>query len=94
VGFNYTTLVSLVFMEAVIPCLAGAAAGTAVAFALAKYANQFLPPDLAQFLSTPTPTLSVLGCATGIAIFLALMSCVLPMLRLRRLSVTAALSGL
>ncbi len=70
VGFRYPTLVALVFMEAAIPCLAGAAAGTAAAFALAKYANQFLPPDLAQFLSTPTPTLSVLGCAIGIALFL------------------------
>ncbi|MEJ0005925.1 MAG: ABC transporter permease [Steroidobacteraceae bacterium] len=93
IGFRFPTLLSLVFMEAVVPCLAGAAAGTALAAVLAGYATRFLPSSLAQSLSTPTPTLSVLGCAFGFAILLALFSCAIPMFKLRQLSVTDALSG-
>ena len=92
VGYRDVTLMTLVFTEAVIPCLAGAVLGTGLAAALTRLPTHFLPPDLAQL---PKPTLSfvVLAWALGCAALLALASAVIPTNRLRHLSVTDALAG-
>jgi putative ABC transport system permease protein len=91
-GFRDRTLSALVFVEAAIPCLLGAILGTALAAALTQWPVDSLPQAL---MSVPKPTLSplVLAWALGCALFLALVSSVIPVLRLRRISVTDALAG-
>jgi putative ABC transport system permease protein len=92
VGYRDVTLMSLVFVEAAIPCLAGAILGTGLAAALTRLPTHYLPPGLAQ-LPKPTLSLVVLAWALGCAVLLALASAVIPTHRLRRLSVTDALAG-
>ena len=91
-GYRHVTLMALVFVEAAIPCLAGAIVGTGLAAALTRLPTQYLPPDLA---SMPKPTLSLMVLAATLccALLLALASAVIPMRRLRHLSVTDALAG-
>jgi putative ABC transport system permease protein len=91
-GYRNVTLMALVFTEAAIPCLAGAIVGTGLAAALTRLPTQYLPPDLA---SMPKPTLSLMVLAATLccALLLALASAVIPMRRLRHLSVTDALAG-
>jgi len=90
-GFQSTTLSALVFMEAAVPCVVGGFLGTALAAALAQWPVRFLPPDL---LNLPKPTLSiaVLATAMGFVMLLTLVSSVIPILRLRRMSVVDALA--
>ena len=92
VGYRDTTLMALVFAEAAIPCLAGALLGLGLAAALTRLPMRYLPADLAQL---PMPTLSpaVLAGTLGCALLLALASAMIPMLRLRHLSVIDALAG-
>ena len=91
-GFRDRTLSALVFVEAAIPCVFGAILGTALAAVLTQWPARYLPQSL---MSVPKPTLSplVLAWALGCALFLALVSSVIPVLRLRRISVTDALAG-
>jgi putative ABC transport system permease protein len=91
-GFRDLTLSSLVFMEAAIPCLVGGVAGTGLAAALTRWPVSYLPQDLGN-LPKPTMSLTVLAMAMGFVVALALASSVIPILRLRRMSVTDALAG-
>jgi len=90
-GFSDTGVVGLVMAEAALPCLAGALFGTSIAAVLVQILPGILPPNFAL----PTPTLSpaVLGWALISACGVALASTGLPILRLRRLDIAAALSG-
>jgi putative ABC transport system permease protein len=91
-GFQDLTLSGLVFAEAAIPCLIGGILGTALAAVLSRLPTRFLPEDLSN---VPKPTMSpaVLAMAMGGMILLALASSVIPVLRLRRMSVIDALAG-
>jgi putative ABC transport system permease protein len=91
-GFRNVTITALVFTEAAVPCLVGGILGTALAAALTQWPTRYLPTDLATL---PKPTLSpvVLAWAVGSAILLALASSAIPVLGLRRVSVTDALAG-
>ena len=92
-GFHAAHLMSLVFIESVIPCVLGAVAGTGIAILLAKWTMHLLPQYLTRMLTASLATLPVLALAVVLAVLLALASCAAPMLRLRRLSVADALAG-
>jgi putative ABC transport system permease protein len=91
-GYRQWTLINLVLAEASLPCVAGAAIGMALAEALTLLPTHFLPAALA---SLPKPTLSpaVLMFSLVCALALGLLGAVIPLWRLRRLSLTDALSG-
>jgi len=91
-GYPDTSLMALVFAEAFIPCLAGAAVGTGLADLLTWLPVSYLPQD---FSGIPQPSVSaeVLAWSVACALLLAAVSAMAPMLRLRRISVTDALAG-
>jgi putative ABC transport system permease protein len=91
VGFSDAGLTALVMAEAALPCLAGALCGVGIAALLTKVLPGILPPNFA--LPMPTLSLQVLAWAFASACAVALASTVLPILRLRRLDIAAALSG-
>ena len=93
VGFLGGHLMALVFIETAIPCVLGAALGTAMAALLHRWSTHLLPQNFARLLTNSTPTFAVLALSVGLAVGLALASCAVPMFRLRRLSVTDALAG-
>jgi putative ABC transport system permease protein len=93
VGYLGHHLMSLVFIETALPCVLGAALGTAAAAVVGHWSSHLLDATLARMVSTALPVLPVLGVAVALALVLALASCAVPLLRLRQLSVTDALAG-
>ena len=91
-GFADANVVWLVFAEALIPCLVGALVGTWLAALLAGISRSLLPQGLTG-LPPPVVSPTVLAIALAAAVLLALVSTVIPVLRLRRLSVVDALAG-
>ncbi len=91
-GFRNRTLMGLVVAEAAIPCLAGAALGILLARQLARWPAQFLPGDFAN-LPVPTLSVSVTLQALAFAVALALVSSVIPLMRVSRVSVAALLGN-
>jgi putative ABC transport system permease protein len=91
-GYRQASLMALVFAEAAIPCLAGAAIGMGLAVLIARVPIRYLPQDLAS-LPTPTLSLVVLSVSLACALLLALAGAAIPMRRLRNLSVTDTLAG-
>jgi ABC-type antimicrobial peptide transport system permease subunit len=83
---------ALIFVEAVVPCLLGAMIGISLALIWARQVPHLFPPNV---LSLPAPTMSpeVLSLAFVFAIVVALLSTVLPALRIKRLDIATALSG-
>jgi putative ABC transport system permease protein len=92
IGYRQLNLIALVLAEAAIPCVAGAGIGIGLAVLLTRLPTHYLPTDLA---SLPKPTLSagVFTFSLACALLLALVGAVIPLQRLRRLSVTDALAG-
>lgn len=92
IGYRQSNLIALVLAEAAIPCVAGAGIGIGFAALLTRLPTHYLPAELA---SLPKPTLSAGVCAFSLAcaLLLALLGAVIPLQRLRRLSVTDALAG-
>jgi putative ABC transport system permease protein len=90
-GFSDGAVIALVFAEAAIPCLLGAAIGLGLAAEFARQIPQLLPPD--AYLPAPYLPASLLGAGFACAALVALLSTMLPALRLKRLDVAAALSG-
>ncbi len=90
-GFSDTGVTALVMAEAALPCLAGAVCGVIIAALLSQILPGILPPNF----SVPMPTFSpsVLAWSLASACAVALASTALPILRLRRLDIAAALSG-
>ena len=91
-GYSDITLMALVFAEVAIPCLVGAALGTGLAALLTQLPTHYLPADLRD-LPKPELSMVVATSAVGCALLLAAASAVIPMRRLRHLSVTDALAG-
>ncbi|HEV2702403.1 MAG TPA: FtsX-like permease family protein [Steroidobacteraceae bacterium] len=92
-GFHAAHLLSLVFVESVIPCVLGAVLGTETAILVSRWLSHLLPQSLTRMLTPSLATVPVLAQAIALAVLLALASCAMPMLRLRRLSVADALAG-
>jgi putative ABC transport system permease protein len=90
-GFSDRAVMGLVFAEAVIPCLLGAAIGLGLAAEFARQIPGLLPPD--AYLPAPYLPPSLVGAGLACAVLVALLSTVIPVFRLRRLDVAAALSG-
>ena len=90
-GFPDWGVMALVFVEAAIPCLLGAAIGIVLAKMFAAQVPHLFPPNV---LALPAPTMSpsVLSLAFVFALIVAFLSAGLPALRIRRLDVVAALS--
>jgi putative ABC transport system permease protein len=89
-GFSDASVIWLVFLEAAIPCMLGAAAGVAIA-AMVPGVVQWLLPSLG--LPLPTVTATVFLWAVISSAVVALASSALPALRLRKMQVAAVLSG-
>ena len=93
VGYRFRQLAWLVAAEAAFPCLLGAFMGTALAALLVRVPAAMLGPDLRRMIARSDIPAQVLGLALLCALILALVSSILPLVRLRRLSVTDALAG-
>jgi putative ABC transport system permease protein len=89
-GFSNGKLFALVVAEAALPCLLGAFCGIFLARWLALQLPAVMPPGTG--LPAPTMSATVFLWATICACGLALGSTILPILRLSRLDVAAALS--
>jgi putative ABC transport system permease protein len=89
-GFSNAGVTALVFAEATFPCLLGAAAGFAIASALA---SRIAGLSVLQKMAVAPPTLSlgVLATAFAFAALVAFASAVLPAWRIRRLDIATAL---
>jgi putative ABC transport system permease protein len=90
-GFSDRLLVSLVILEAAIPCLAGSGLGVALAAWLAHQIPSLMPPGFG--LPMPTMSATVLLWAAIGAFVMAFASATLPALRLSRMDIATALSG-
>ena len=91
-GYPDPALMTLVFAEALIPSVVGAVVGIGLADLLTRVPIHYLPQGLSG-VPQPTLSLGVLAWAIGCAVLLAAVSAMTPMLRLRQISVTDALSG-
>jgi putative ABC transport system permease protein len=89
-GFSNAGLAGLVMAEAGLPCLLGALCGIALAWWLALHLAAVMPPGTG--IPAPTMTSAVFLWALACACGLTLVSTVLPILRLNRLDIAAALS--
>jgi putative ABC transport system permease protein len=90
-GYNDRTLMLLVFLEAAMPCIIGAALGIALAAGLAGQIPKLCPPGWS--LPVPVMALSVYLFAAAGAAAIALASTALPAFQLRRMDIATALSG-
>jgi len=84
-------VLTLVVLEAALPCAVGAVLGVGVAGALAKVLPRFIPPGFG--LPMPTMTAMVFVWAAISAVIVALASSALPAMRLARMDIATALSG-
>lgn len=91
IGFTDGTVVLLVALEAVAPCLLGAVLGVGASAVLARELPSLLPPGF----GLPPPTLSpiVFLLAAAAALVMAFVSAALPAMRLARMDIATALSG-
>lgn len=90
-GFGDRAVIAMVVLEAAVPCVAGAGLGMAMAAFLAHHIQAIMPPSFG--IPRPTITAAVYAGAFGSAFVLAFASAVLPILRLKRMDIAAALSG-
>ena len=91
IGFSDNGVIALVFAEAAVPCLLGAALGIGLAKIICVVMPLMLPPS--QGMPIPTMTFMVFVWAAISAAFVAFASSALPALRLRRMDIATALSG-
>jgi putative ABC transport system permease protein len=90
IGYSDSGVIALLFAEALAPAILGAGLGLGLAASMAARIPKLLPS-----LFLPEPYLSPLVIAEALlaVILLALLSVILPALRLKRLDVAAILSG-
>ena len=89
-GFSDFNVMTLVFVEAALPCLLGALVGFGIATALAsKIAGLSALQKMA--VAPPTLSLGVLAIAFAFAALVAFASAALPAWRIRRLDIASAL---
>ena len=90
IGFSEGTLIVLVVAETALPCLLGAGAGLVLASRLALHIPDIMPPGTG--IPPPRMTAEVLLWAMACACGLTFLSTTLPILRLRGLDISSALS--
>jgi putative ABC transport system permease protein len=90
-GFSDFLVMMLVFAETAIPCLLGAVIGLSLATEFAAKIPSLMPPSF--YLPAPYLSPLVLGVAMLCAVLVALLSAIIPALRLKRLDIAAALAG-
>jgi putative ABC transport system permease protein len=93
VGFRQRHMMILVVSEAAVPFVLGATIGISSAYLLTRMGVHLPSRDLAQLLSYPEFPPGVIGAAIGFAVLLAFACSVIPLQRLRSLSVVDALAG-
>jgi putative ABC transport system permease protein len=91
IGYGDRSVMLLVFLEASLPCLAGAALGIGLAAALGGQIPKLCPPGWG--LPVPVMAPIVYLFAAGGATLIALVSTALPALQLKRMDIATALSG-
>ena len=91
IGFSDNGVIALVFAEAAIPCVLGAALGIGLAAIVSNVIPRFLPPG--QGLPIPTMSVMVFVWAALSAALVAFISAALPALRLKQMDIATALSG-
>ena len=91
IGFSDLAVMTMVILEAAIPCAIGAVLGVGFAAWLARQIPALMPPGFG--LPMPTMSAAVFFLAAACAGFVALASSVLPVLRLRQMDIATALSG-
>ena len=91
IGFSDRGVIGLVFAEAAVPCLLGAALGVSMAFVLTRILPSLVPPG--QGVPIPIMTPIVFVWAALCAAVVAFASSALPALRLKRMDIATALSG-
>jgi putative ABC transport system permease protein len=92
-GFRQPQMTLLVVAEAACPCFLGAVMGLGLAYLLTQMALRLLSGDLGRLLSDPEFPPGMLAGAFGFALLLAFACSVIPLRRLRALSVVDALAG-
>jgi putative ABC transport system permease protein len=90
IGFTDPAVLGLVVLEAAVPCVLGALLGVGVAASFAKAMPRLFPPGFAIPVPTMTPMVFVWALIS--AVFVALASSVLPVLRLKRMDIATALA--
>jgi putative ABC transport system permease protein len=92
IGFGDRRIAALVFLEAALPCVAGAVLGTGLAAALSTFTSK-----LGEGSEIPLPPASIsvwiVGLAFGAALLIGAASAVLPLRRLAALELAPALAG-
>jgi putative ABC transport system permease protein len=90
-GYGGGVVIGLVVLEAVVPCLAGAGLGIALAAWVAHHMQAIMPPSWG--VPMPTMSASVFAGAAASAFMLAFASAAPPAVRLMRMDIATALSG-
>ncbi len=92
IGFGDRQIAALVFLEAALPCIAGAVLGTGLAQALSTFTSRLAE---ANGLTVPPSSISIwiVALALGAALLIGAASAVLPLRRLKALELAPALAG-
>jgi putative ABC transport system permease protein len=90
-GFSDTGVMALVFAEAAIPCLLGAAIGLAIATAIARLWLPGIVMPLTVGVALPTLSPAILAIGFAFAALVAFAGAVIPALRIKWLDVATAL---
>jgi putative ABC transport system permease protein len=92
IGFGDREIGVLVFLEAALPCLAGAVLGTVLAAALSAFTSR-----LGEGSEIPLPpasiSIGIVALALGAALAIGTASAILPLRRLKSLELAPALAG-
>lgn len=89
-GFRSWRVMSLLFCEVLLPCLAGAVAGQGLAQTVLLVVERLLPAQMKMTLLLPP---AAVGVSFAAAVAVALASMILPARRLLRLNLATALAG-
>ena len=92
IGFGDRQIAALIFLEAALPCVAGAVLGTVLAAALSTFTSRL---GDGSGLNLPPSSISIwiVALALGIALLIGAASAILPLRRLRVLELAPALAG-
>jgi putative ABC transport system permease protein len=91
IGFGDGGVMGLVFLEAALPCVLGAALGVGLSAGVAYLLPSLMPPG--NGVPLPRIDAMVLAWAAAAAAAVALLSSALPALRLKQMDIATALSG-
>jgi len=91
IGFSDRAVTTMVVLESALPCILGAGLGVGIAGVLARQIPKLMPPGFGIPLPTISPMVILWAAASAFAV--ALLSAVLPILRLKQMDIATALSG-